>query len=78
MVLKEAEAILIQYAFCQIQRIYPYGLLAGHSVCVGFKKNQVFVHSPGSVNGKQTYSTQHYSSYQKQGGRAAMIWHMLT
>ena len=51
--LKTQSAILIQYHFCQIQRIAPRGPLAIWSVCSS-KKTPVFVHSPGSVNGKQT------------------------
>ncbi len=49
--LKVQSTILIQNTFCQIQRISPHGPLAFHSVCV---EKTVFIHSPGSVNGKQT------------------------
>ncbi len=52
-ILKAQSVIPIQYTFCQIQRISPHSPIAVRSVCA-LKRNPVFVHSPGSVNGKQT------------------------
>ena len=48
--------MLIQYTFCQIQQISPYGDLAFYFV---------FLHSPGCVNDKQVterWAKQHYFS----------------
>ncbi len=52
-VLNVQSAIQIQRTFCQIQQVSPRGPLAVRSVCA-LKTHLVFVHSPGSVNGKQT------------------------
>lgn len=76
--LKVESVVLIQYTFCQIQRLSPYGLLAARSVCAleKKKKNPVFIHSPGSVNQKQTRwlgFTQHYSVHAYNRGKAIDI-----
>ena len=51
--------IPIQHTFCHIEQIALTGPLAVCSVCaLKKKKTLVFVHSPGSVSGKQSGSDQ--------------------
>lgn len=53
--LKVRYVVLIQYTFCQIQLIFPLGLLVVvGGVCVCTKK--VFAHSPGSANWEKSKS----------------------
>ena len=57
--------IPIQYPFCQIQRIAPHSSVAVCSVCaLKKKKNPVFLHSAGSVNGKQEVAWTEPSTFQ--------------
>ena len=61
-------AILIQYTFCQIQRIVPPDPPAVYSLCAP-KTMSVFLHGFGSVNWKQSglYWAIHYSSQSTRG-----------
>lgn len=68
---------LLTFAEFKIQRISPHIPLAVRSVCA-LKKKSLFLHSPGSVNGKQSGSdqtTQHNAIPANQQQAAFVLMH---